>query len=532
MVAAGFLLAYVGLEWLSFMHEHRGLPITPWNPGLGLAFALIIWGGWPFAGLLFIGVILAEILVLQTSLGWTTVASIGAIYSLVYGWLGVVAQGRFGLHVGVERLGDIAILLGSALAGAIVVALVLTLLLQVDAQFLWQDVTTSALPLLIGDVIGIAAITPLILRMLHFSGRLPLPSSRLMRAELALCALLAAAAMWLVGHTSDTEGFRFFYLLFVPVVIAAVRHGLDGACIALAFTQFCLAIVLHLFSTDAAVFTEFQTLMLVLTSTGLVVGAVVSERRLADRRRREAEARLRTLIAESTREARFHLVNGMASALAHEINQPLTAARALVRSAEHLVGQEQADLTRAGANLGKALAQIDHAGGVIRHIRAFLSRKEQSFSTLDPGETIREGLLLVEADAAARGLSLRVDTPKSLPHILGDRVQIQQVLLNLVRNAIEAHGDMGAPGTVSVAILHEPGSRMLHVAVHDTGPGLDPERAARVFEPLSTSKHEGFGLGLAICASIMEAHGGQVWLDHSRPGSTEFRFSLPVANGG
>lgn len=530
LVSLAFLVIYIGLEWLSFMHEHRGLPVTPWNPGLGVAFALIVWGGWPYGALLFAGVILAEWLVLQTALDWVAVTGIGAIYSAVYSTVALIARQRFRFDTGVGHLSDIGVLLVGAAGGAVCVAVLLNLFLGIYADFRWADFGVATLPLLIGDLIGIAVLTPLVLRLLYFGGRLPLVHSAVLRAELALYGALVLVTMWLIGDAPGETGFDFFYLLFVPVVMAGVRYGLDGACIGLAFTQFCLVGVLQIYGTDAQVFTQFQTLMFVLTGTGLIVGVVVSERQEADRRRRAAEDRILAMQAEAAQEARFHLVSGMASALAHEINQPLTAARALVRSAEQLIGRPEPDLPRARNNLGTVLAQIDHAGNVLRRIRSFLSRKEQSFSTLDLAQTLEEGLVLIRAEAAARQVRLDLDVPADLPQIVGDRVQLQQVLLNLVRNSIEAiAGADQTDGVVAIKAAVAEAPSMIEVAVSDNGPGLPAETAAQVFAPLNTSKSEGLGLGLPICASIIENHGGRVWIAKSEPGNTQFRFSLPIA---
>ena len=145
----------------------------------------------------------------------------------------------------------------------------------------------------------------------------------------------------MIAKTESADGFTLFYLLFFPVVVGAVRRGLDGACLALAATQFGLVGLLHHHGYDWRVFTEFQVLMFVLTATGLVVGVVVSERQASERMARESEARLKEKEAEVAHAARFSLVSGMATALAHEINQPMAAARALGRSVQELLRYPQ-----------------------------------------------------------------------------------------------------------------------------------------------------------------------------------------------
>src|SRR5262249_33238899 len=146
----------------------------------------------------------------------------------------------------------------------------------------------------------------------------------------------------------------------------------------------------------------------------------------------------KALEAEAAQAARLSLVSGMASAIAHEINQPMTAARALARSAEHLLGQPAPDVARATEKLNEITAQIDHAGGVIRRMREFLRRGTPQFSTLDVGALLRESLLLMRNEAEGQGVRIDLEVAEGLPAAHGDRVQLQQVVLNLVRNGMES----------------------------------------------------------------------------------------------
>jgi signal transduction histidine kinase len=519
------LLAYVALEWVSFIHEYKGVPITPWNPGLGLIFALMLLGGLRYAGVLFAGVIIAETTVLQTSLDWPVILGIAVIFAVVYGAAAFFA--RRVLDVRLDHLRDILILLGAAFSGALVAALLLSILLLLDAQLDAPDLLVASLPLLVGDLIGIAVVTPLMLRVIRRSRERPRRYAPLL--EVLFYVALITASLWLAESSRAGTAFDLFYLLFVPVVIAAVRHGLDGACVALALAQFGLFGVLHFHGMDAQAFTQFQTLMLVLTSTGLVVGVVVSERENADRRVREAEAQLKEKEAEAAHAARHNLVSGMASALAHEINQPMTAARALARSAQHLLESPTPNLSRAAGNLSTLIAHIDHAGGVVARMRDFLRRGRPHVSTVDLHNVLDDAILLAEAEASENGVTIALRAPEALPSVHGDRVQLQQVLLNLIHNAIEAIAVSGREdGRIEILVTRLDDPPRVEIGVRDNGPGIDAALADRLFAPLTTSKTEGLGLGLAICAAIVESHGGRVWLHASEPGSTEFRFSLPL----
>jgi C4-dicarboxylate-specific signal transduction histidine kinase len=291
-------------------------------------------------------------------------------------------------------------------------------------------------------------------------------------------------------------------------------------------TQLGLVGLLRHHGYDANVFTEFQILMLILTATGLTVGVVVTERRQAARAMQEVEAKLRAREIEAAQAARFTLVSGMASALAHEINQPMTAARALARAIQELMRAPSIDHARTDGNLTTLVAQIDHAAGIVRRMRDFLRRGHPHVSTIDTRSMLDDALILVRAEASAKRIEIVLDVPPELPPLHGDRIQLQQVILTLVRNAMEALAGRN-DGIVRIAVRRLEG--LVEVRVADNGPGIEPALAARLFEPLTTSKPDGLGLGLSICASIVQLHGGRIWLHSGEPGATEFRFSLPLA---
>ncbi len=526
LIGAAFLVAYVALERLSFIHEYQGLPITSWNPALGMMFALIVLVGAPAAGLLFAGVVIAETFVLESKLAWPIVVAIAFIVTASYAAAAMIATRLLQLDPALTRLRDVLILLGAGVAGAAVVAFALTVLLVATGHLAQDEIITATTPLMIGDVIGVAIMTPLTLRLARHRRGLRIDRLSALALGFLIYATLIFVALRII--VAGEGGSKFFYLFFIPVIVAAIRHGLDGACLALVATQFSLVALLDVYGYDSRSFTEFQTLMFVLTATGLIIGVVVSERESAGRLMRIAETRLREKEAEAAQAARMTLVSSMASTLAHEINQPMTAARALGRSAQHILNSDAPDLPRARANIESMVAQIDHAGDVIHQMRDFLRRGQPQAAPVEVRGMLEDALALVRAESAAKRIAIRLDVADGLPPIRGDRVQLQQVVLNLVANAMEA---MTAAGTVNpvidVAARRSASGDALIISVRDNGPGVGDDLAERLFEPLSTSKQEGLGLGLSICVSIMEAHGGRIWLESQAPGATEFRISLP-----
>lgn len=522
-----FLIAYIALEWISFIHEYKGLPVTPWNPGLGVVFALMLYSGARYGIVLFIGVLVAEIAVLRTNLPWPFIIGVAIVIAIGYGAVAFVV--RRNLDVGLDHLRDVLTLLAAGAVGAVLVALILSLLLIADEKLNLSDVFVASGPLLVGDAIGIAVMTPLVLRFIFHIPHLSLQTLRAFAPEVALYVTVVLLFLWFIGLTESDSGFKLFYLFFLPVVVAAIRYGLDGACLGLALTQFGLVGLMHLHGYDAAVFTEFQILMLVLTATGLTVGVTVNERRQADRAVREVEALLRAKEAEADQAARFNLVSSMASALAHEINQPITAARALGRAAQHLLHSDSGSHARVDDNLATMIAQIDHAAGVVKRMREFLRRGEPHISTINVRTLIDDALTLTGTEASGSPIKIEVDAPADLPAVHADRVQLQQVILNLIQNSIDAIATSGrSDGRIRVAAIVQENPARVEISVSDNGAGIAPALAAKLFEPLTTSKRDGLGLGLSICATIVQSHHGRLWLQSGAPGATEFRFWLPL----
>jgi signal transduction histidine kinase len=160
-------------------------------------------------------------------------------------------------------------------------------------------------------------------------------------------------------------------------------------------------------------------------------------------------------------------------------------------------------------------------------MREFLRRGQPHFSTLDVATVLDDALVLARPDAAAHRTRIDVDVEPALPTVFGDRIQLQQVVLNLVRNGVDAIVEAGMPqGYIGLRARLGDDGRTVQVSVIDNGIGVAPGR--NLFEPLSSSKANGLGLGLSICANIVHAHGGRIWLQSSVGGATEFRFSLPL----
>ncbi len=241
----------------------------------------------------------------------------------------------------------------------------------------------------------------------------------------------------------------------------------------------------------------------------------------------QAEIRARETLEEASRLQRLQTANELATLLAHELNQPLAAIASYAEAGQQLLRHtplEQDKLTR---NLEQISQQSLRAGEAIRHLRAFVGRGRIEPVPLDLNAVVRSTGTLMMPKARSRGVRLVLDLDETLPQVMGVGVHIEQVLLNLIRNAIDAIRDAGMKsGSITVTTRRQEG--MARISVCDSGPGIDAERADKVFEPLASRKEYGLGVGLRISRSLIEAHGGRLWVEPHRPGGI-FHFVLPFA---
>ena len=257
-------------------------------------------------------------------------------------------------------------------------------------------------------------------------------------------------------------------------------------------------------------------------------GRDVSDRVRAQEALRERDERLKELQAELLHVSRVSTVGQLSSALAHELNQPLSAIMNYVQAAQRLLDSSEEDF---GLNLAdvmeKAIIQADRAGEIIRHLRAFLEKGETERTHEDVNQVIEEACTLALAGTEGQGIEVSFDQNVEAPPVLIDRIQIQQVVLNLVRNGIEA---MGASPVRKLCVkTAEISGDAIEISVSDTGSGLSDQARAHLFQPFFTTKTNGMGIGLSICRSIVQAHGGRLWAEANPGGGTVFSFTVPIA---
>ncbi len=257
---------------------------------------------------------------------------------------------------------------------------------------------------------------------------------------------------------------------------------------------------------------------------GRFIGIVrdLSAQKAAEEERRKLKDRLAEV-------DRFSLMGEMAAGLAHEINQPLSAIATYAQAGERLMAQEKMDTEALEETYRKISDQALRAGQIIQSLRSFVSKQEVREDRLDINEVVDNVLNLIEADARAEGITVATEYAAELPPIMGDAVQLQQVLLNLTRNAVDAmRGGLYREEGMRIRTGRVDDSEAVRVTVVDHGHGVSQQLADSIFHPFVTTKREGLGVGLAVSRTIIQAHGGDLYYRPNPEGGSVFGFTLPI----
>ncbi|MCC7250535.1 ATP-binding protein [Hyphomicrobium sp.] len=511
-----YLAAYALLDWVSYVSPIAPIGVTPWNPATGLSFALVLLLGRNYVPWLFIAPVIVNGFVLDLPLPME-VHLLGAL--IIGGGYGAAASFltlpgvRFDRTLSARR--SLMLLIAVAAVSTGIVAVLYVSLLTAFGFVASEDFALTTAQLWIGDMIGVTVVTPFLL-IVFTRRRIFVPSLELAALVLVLIATLAA-----VFGLSDTFRVKHFYLLFLPVMWTAVRFGLEGVTAGLVLTQIGLMAATQYAGVHPNEVTAYQALMIVLALTGLTIGAVVNEQL-------RTQAQLRRNQEALERAARLDSMGAFAAALAHEINQPLTAIANYARLAKMAVDKQPADADTARKAAEHAVAQVDRAAEVVRRLRDFIQLGRNEMVPQSAPELIREAISHCRLETQANHVQVETRISRNLPYVICDGLQIQQVLINLIRNAAESISSGGrSDGRIVVeADLAESGRVV--VTVRDNGPGFDPDILARALTPFTTTKEEGLGLGLALARSTAETHGGQLVVE-STGGGAAVSFTLPTS---
>jgi two-component system, LuxR family, sensor kinase FixL len=513
-----FIAVYFALNLLTEWHEFDRLGITLWSPDDGLSLALLL-ENLAFAPFVFLGAVLVDLSIVgvHRSVGVTLTAEL--FLTVAYIGLAFILKNKLKFNVRRFRLPDVVAFLVLVPVGAALSAFIYCGALYLGGELSADKLLVAMAHFWIGDALGIITVIPAATAaFMYFS-----TPRRLWSGHTWFTVVIFVLGMCLGFAALVGVGDRLHYLfnlLFLPVIWVAMREGYPGVALALVTVQLTLAVITAFIGYDTTDFAILQLLMLLLSITGLLLGAGTTERE-------DAALRLREQQRELTRMASEVRAGAMGMALAHEVSQPLSTVAAYVHAARRLLQSSVASEPVMDA-LVKAEAEAQRAREVLERVRDFISNGNLNLKALDvPALAERIGALCGE-EAASRGVQVEVESVvgRAAP-VKADGVQIEQVLVNLVANAIDAASER-QDGGGRVIIRVEAHAAAITIQVEDNGPGVAPELADSIFDAYQTTKPRGMGLGLHLSRRIAQRHAGRLWWEPISTGGARFVVELPT----
>ncbi|MBV8793708.1 MAG: MASE1 domain-containing protein [Hyphomicrobiales bacterium] len=513
---AAFIAIYFALNLLTEWHEFDRLGITLWSPDDGLSLALLL-ANVAFAPFVFLAAVLVDLSIaeIHRSIGMTLMAEL--CLTMAYVGLAFVLKNALRFDIRQFRLPDVVAFLVLVPAGAALSAFIYCGVLYLGGELSSDKVFVAMIHCWIGSALGIVTVIPATTAVFTYALR-PWRWSGYTFFTVVIFLLgigLGFAALVGVGD----KLYYLFNLLFLPVIWVAMREGYAGVALALVTIQLTLAVLTAFVGYSTTDFAILQLLMLVLSITGLLLGAVTTERQDAALRLREQKREMARMVSNAR-------AGAMGMALAHEVSQPLSTVTTYLHAARRLL---QTSVTSAPVMdaLVKAEAEAQRAREVLERIRDFVSNGNLNLTPLDMSALAEKIGELCREEAAARGVLVEVENMGLVPLVEADGVQIEQVLINLVANAVDSAADRpDARGRVIMGVAAKADAIMLRV--EDNGAGVPPELADNIFDAYQTTKPRGMGLGLHLSRRIVQRHAGRLWSEPVATGGARFIVELPI----
>lgn len=519
LIGGLFIAVYLGLEWVTRVHELEALGITLWNPVKALSLGLLLAGGLRYTPVLFVAALLADLLIYGAAKSTVSMIATSAVVAL--GYAGLAASLTHGLGFRLERpdVRNVVALLVTVPAGTFVIACLYSGFLVLFGDLSGSQYWDAVPHLWVGDTVGIVIVLPVAMAasgaLQHLLETRPTPV--LLDAFMFLSGV--AVALWLIFGFERANEFHFFYLLFLPVSWIAMRTGFAGAAVGLCLIHLILVVLISVGGYPATTFMAYQLVVLALAVTGLLLGVAVDERRKSDEL-------LRGQHAEVGRMARHATAGAMGVTLAHQISQPLSNVAMYLHVGRQLLTAKPAETQSVAEALEKATEQLRLAKAILERLRDFVSRGTLRPASADIGVLTRKVVALAEDDARAHGVSVRFESV-AVPMVVVDSLQLEQSLINLINNAIDAAAE-ATDGMGCVTVRLGSSAQRVWIKIEDNGPGVPNDVAAHIFEPFVTTKPEGMGLGLALSRELIAAHGGAISWERMSEGGTCFVVELPI----
>lgn len=507
--AAVFAPCYIALDWASYIDPVGPFNITPWNPQAALAIVWMMLGGLGHGPAVLATILLADVIVRHAPGGFAITALTALVLASGYAAIAWALKSLLS-DTGLRSTRQLTIFVtivvaGTGVVGAAFIGVLGSAGVLADAAF-----SSAWIRFWIGDAVGILVTAPLLFAASDAARRSAILSLA-KRPEALLQAFVLAATVWLIFEGFASDPSRQFYLLFLPLIWTAVRFGMNGAILATAIVQLGVVLGIHSDAGTSLPVVELQALLVALTLTGLFLGVLVDQRQRAEEGLRHS--------------LRLAAAGEMAGAIAHELNQPLTAVAIYGRSAQMLLERDRSGSPQASDIIGKILSEAERASEIVRRLRDFFRAGTTRLEEVRAEELLAAVRRMAESAIDGRSIACEIENPPPLPPLFVDRLQVEVILRNLVANAVESVAAANRQqGRIEVRVQRH-NEKQLRIVVADNGPGLSAASRENLFEPFVSGKPTGMGLGLAVSRAIAEAHGGA--LEAARVGHGEFHLILP-----
>ena len=503
------LLGYVALDWASFIHPLHGLNITPWNPAPALGLLFLLRFGRNAIVPLALAILMADAWVRNLPVSLLVSIGLSALLTLGYWAIAEVLRHRLSSRSIFNDRRGLLEWAGIVAVGTLLNSVVYVATLSIGKLIPLSDVPDAFVRYWVGDCVGVLVSMPLLWMLLDDAGRSQLRAMVITWESLGYL-IATGLALWIAFGIGAAADFKYFYVLFLPVVWAAARQGLAGAVLSAAIVQVGIIAAVQFLRFSAITVLEIQALAAVLALFGFFIGVVVDEKQRVS--------------AELRQTLRLAAAGEMAGALAHELNQPLTALSAYGMACEELINQGDTG-ERLRETIHRMVAESFRAADVVRRLRDFFRTGATQLELIVLGDLLASAGSSFTAKAQQKGIELIID-PGPPSTLFADRLQLEVVLRNLLTNAFDAVAEQAA-GQRRIRISAQlEGAGRVCVSIEDSGPGLSGATAARMFEAFHSSKASGLGLGLVISRAIVEAHGGHLSAEMGNHGL--FKLILPT----
>lgn len=507
-----FAACYIALDWASYIYPLGPFNITPWNPQPALSIVWMMLGGLGYAPIIFVTIFIADLIIREAPGGLALTALTSLV--LASGYTAIAGALRYFLKSD-SRLGDtrqLWIFVAITAAGTAIVGTLYIAILWTNGHLVGEMLGGAAFRFWLGDAVGVLITAPLLLLAADAAARERLTNSW-SKPETAIQFMVMTGTVYFVFKGAGGDPSKFFYLLFLPLIWIALRGGFIGAVLASAVVQVGVVLGVHGGPIHSLALVELQALVAALSLTGLFLGVMVDERARATE---SLKASLRLAAAGE-----------MAGAIAHEINQPLAALSNYGRACQLYLerGEGNVPYAELNATIAKMLGESKRAAEVVGRLRDFFRSGTTHLERVSVESLLDKARRIGSKLDPANEVDFRVESDMNASELLADRLQIELVLRNLIANAFEAIATLPAEERRVTLSVHKADGGQILFRIKDTGPGLSPSTRRLLFEPFSTTKSTGMGLGLAISRAIAEAHGGSLSAAHTRQG--EFHLVLP-----